>query len=239
VEEYKIYLAQALYKAGCYAEATRAALRVDDPQYSQRLLMLQAAIKYEEDEVSEHDVDLQVPLIKKESSPCTLDNHQLSACKSLVDQCIRDDPDTIINYACITYKEGNFEDARTKFVEAINTLGYRPELAYNIALCHYCQKQFGPALKYISEIIEKGVREHPELSVGSNTDGIEVRWVCLCSRSKIVCSHHTVSWRAYNGTRCEASATPRFCGRQLWWRRSTSKLRLSTALATQLPPRKP
>ena len=54
---------------------------------------------------------------------------------------------------------------------------YQPELAYNIALCHYCQKQYGPALKYIAEIIEKGVREHPELSVGSNTDGIEVRSV--------------------------------------------------------------
>lgn len=151
VEEYKIYLAQSLYKAGCYADATRAALRVDSIQYAQRLLMLQAAIKYEEDE--------------------------LSACKSLVDQCLPDDPDTVINYACITYKEGNFEDARKKFVDAINTLGYQPELAYNIALCHYCQKQFGPALKYIAEIIEKGVREHPELSVGSNTDGIEVRSV--------------------------------------------------------------
>lgn len=51
-------------------------------------------------------------------------------------------------------------------------------------------KQFGPALKvhhnpgfnthlsaigcqHIAEIIERGVREHPELSVGSNTDGIE------------------------------------------------------------------
>lgn len=54
---------------------------------------------------------------------------------------------------------------------------YQPDLAYNIALCHYCQKQYGPALKYIAEIIEKGVREHPELSVGSNTDGIEVRSV--------------------------------------------------------------
>lgn len=27
------------------------------------------------------------------------------------------------------------------------------------------------------EIIERGVREHPELSVGSNTDGIDVRSV--------------------------------------------------------------
>lgn len=49
------------------------------------------------------------------------------------------------------------------------------ELAYAIGLCYYQQKQFGPALKHIAEIIERGVREHPELSVGSQTEGIEVR----------------------------------------------------------------
>ena len=32
----------------------------------------------------------------------------------------------------------------------------------------------GPALRSIAEIIDKGIRNHPELSVGSNTDGIEV-----------------------------------------------------------------
>ncbi len=45
-------------------------------------------------------------------------------------------------------------------------LGYQPELLYNIALCYYKTKQFGPALKHLAEIIEKAVREHPELSVG-------------------------------------------------------------------------
>jgi tetratricopeptide repeat protein 30 len=33
------------------------------------------------------------------------------------------------------------------------------------------------SLKYIAEIIERGVREHPELGVGSNADGIEVKSV--------------------------------------------------------------
>merc|ERR1712159_201066 len=47
----------------------------------------------------------------------------------------------------------------------------------NIALCYYREKQYAPALRHIAEIIEKGVRNHPELSVGSNTDGIEVRSV--------------------------------------------------------------
>ena len=81
----------------------------------------------------------------------------------------------IVNTGCVLYKEDKYDEARSKFTEAVNTLGYQPDLAYNIALCFYRTKQFGPALKHLAEIIEKGVREHPELSVGSYTDGMEVR----------------------------------------------------------------
>jgi len=59
----------------------------------------------------------------------------------------------------------------------MNTLGYQADLACNVALCYYKQKQYAAALKSLAEIIERGVREHPELSVGSNTDGIDVRSV--------------------------------------------------------------
>jgi tetratricopeptide repeat protein 30 len=151
VEEYRIYYAQSLYKAGMYPEATRAAVRVEGEQHAQRMLQLQAVIKYEQDE--------------------------LSSCKSLLDRCQNDDPDVIINYANIAFKEGKFEAARNQYNEAINTMGYQADLAYNIALCYYREKQYGPALRHVAEIIEKGVRNHPELSVGSNTDGIEVRSV--------------------------------------------------------------
>jgi hypothetical protein len=68
-------------------------------------------------------------------------------------------------------------EARQKFMDAQQALGYQADLAYNIALCYYRMKQFGPALKHLAEIIERGVREHPELSVGSQTDGMEVKSV--------------------------------------------------------------
>ncbi|CAB1119336.1 unnamed protein product [Ectocarpus sp. CCAP 1310/34] len=151
VEEYKVYLAQSLYKAGMYPEATRAAVRVDSPQYQQRMVALQGAIKYEQDE--------------------------LAACKGFVDQCLGDDPDTIISYASISFKEEDYEDARQKYADAMHTLGYQADLAYNTALCYFKDKQYVSALKHVDEIIERGVREHPELSVGSNTDGIDVRSV--------------------------------------------------------------
>ena len=115
------------------------------------MISLQAAIKYEQDE--------------------------LSGCKSLLDRCLTDDPETIINYAAVAFKEGHYESARAKYVEAMNTLGYQADFACNVALCYYKQKQYAAALKSLAEIIERGVREHPELSVGSNTDGIDVRSV--------------------------------------------------------------
>ena len=152
VDEYKMYHAQSLFKAGQYELATKALARMtDNRQYAQKVTNLQASIEYE------------------------LGN--LPACKQKLDKGLQDDPDTIVNTACVLYKEDKHEEARLKFQEAIQMLGYQPELAYNIALCHYRQRQYGPALKYVAEIIERGVREHPELSVGSNTDGIEVRSV--------------------------------------------------------------
>ena len=151
VEEYKIYYAQSLFKAGMYPEATRSAVKVDSQQNQQRITMLQAAIKYEQDE--------------------------LSACKSLLDGCLPDDPETIIASAAIAYKEGQYEDAKNRYLDALNTLGYQADLEYNVALCHYKLKENAQALKRIHVIIERGVREHPELSVGSNTDGIDVRSV--------------------------------------------------------------
>ena len=48
-DEYKMNYAQSLYKAALYPEATRAAVRVDNPQYAQKMTMLQATIKYESD----------------------------------------------------------------------------------------------------------------------------------------------------------------------------------------------
>lgn len=41
VPELQVNLAQSLYKAGMYPEATRAAVRVDSPQYQQRMIALQ------------------------------------------------------------------------------------------------------------------------------------------------------------------------------------------------------
>ena len=160
VEEYKLYYAQALFKAGHYDPALKACQNVGDSSgLATRVLMLQAAIKYEQDD--------------------------LMNTKALIDQCAPEDADTLVNQACVMYKEastqgaeaGLYEKARLHFAEAMSKTSFMAELAYAIGLCHYQQKQYGPALKLIAEIIERGVREHPELSVGSQTEGVDVRSV--------------------------------------------------------------
>lgn len=148
-EDYKLYYSQSLYKAGMYPEAAKAVVKVEGHQKAVTTLLV--ACSYEQDD--------------------------LPGCRRQLDKCVPEDPDTMVNTGCILFKELKHEAARQKFNDAVQALGYQPELLYNIALCYYKTKQFGPALKHLAEIIEKAVREHPELSVGSNTDGMEVRSV--------------------------------------------------------------
>ena len=43
-----------------------------------------------------------------------------------------------------------------------------------MAVCFYKLRKFDLSLKNIADIIERGIKEHPELSVDMQTDGIEV-----------------------------------------------------------------
>jgi len=38
-------------------------------------------------------------------------------------------------------------------------------------------KEYAPAIKSIADIIERGIRDHPELNIGMATEGLEVRSV--------------------------------------------------------------
>ncbi|ESO87397.1 hypothetical protein LOTGIDRAFT_127854 [Lottia gigantea] len=166
-EDYQLYFAQSLYKTNLYQEAMKVACQIDNPEYQGMITKLQSAIKYGEED--------------------------LPAAKSLVEQCPPDDPDTEINFACLLFKDGRYDEACQKFITAIQILGYQPHLSYNIALCHYMLKQYAPALKHIADIIEKGIRDHPELSVGMTTEGIDVRSV-----GNTLTLHETALIEAFN-----------------------------------------
>ncbi|XP_071321800.1 intraflagellar transport protein 70A [Trachinotus anak] len=167
VEEYKVYYAQSLYKAGAYPEATKASFVLDNPSSHTKMVKLQACIKYCEEDYS--------------------------AAKSLLEQLSQDDPDYVYNMGCLLYQDGKYEEACKKFMTAMQVLGYVPALSYNIALSYYSLKNYAQALKYIGEIIERGIREHPELSVGMTTEGIDVHSV-----GNTLVLHQTALIEAFN-----------------------------------------
>uniref|UniRef100_A0A3B4VP94 Tetratricopeptide repeat protein 30 n=1 Tax=Seriola dumerili TaxID=41447 RepID=A0A3B4VP94_SERDU len=167
VEEYKVYYAQSLYKAGAYPEANKASFVLDNPSSHTKMVKLQACIKYCEEDYS--------------------------AAKSLLEQLPQDDPDYIYNMGCLLYQDGKYEEACKKFMTAMQVLGYVPALSYNIALSYYSLKNYAQALKYIGEIIERGIREHPELSIGMTTEGIDVHSV-----GNTLVLHQTALIEAFN-----------------------------------------
>lgn len=151
VEEYRIYHAQSLYKAGLYADAQKLCSLIDSEQHQQRVRKLQGAICYDMEDVVQT--------------------------KGFLDKCSQEDPEVVVLLGCVQYKENNFEGALARFTEATNALGFKPDLTYNMALTYYRMQQYGPSLKHLAEIIERGIQEHPELNIGSNTEGNDARSV--------------------------------------------------------------
>ena len=154
VADYRFQLAVCLYKNGAYDEAMAASYQVDDENYAEKVKQLQASIHY------------------------TLED--LASANKLLSSMEENDPNNssiTINQGCILYKEKNYQKSLEKFQEVYKTIGYRPFLAYNIALCHYRMQQFALSLKSIADIIERGIKTYPELSVGMRTEGIDVRSV--------------------------------------------------------------
>ena len=95
----------------------------------------------------------------------------MAECRAYLAKCPADDPDVLVDGACCDLKDGRHEAARAGFESARDAGGYQPDVAYNEALCAYRSRKYGPCLKHLAEIIERGVREHPELLVGAVTEG--------------------------------------------------------------------
>lgn len=182
LHEYRLYHAQALYKAGLYAEALRTTIPLlDVPAFQSRALRLQAAAHYAQGDLSSAKalVELQLAAATEGSPGTAEDPSEL--------------PDAEVNMGCLLYREGQHEEACSKFASAMQVLGYCPELSYNMALCCYAAKQYAPALKHIADIIERGMQQHPELSVGTNTEGLDVRSV-----GNTLLLHRTALVEAFN-----------------------------------------
>lgn len=81
----------------------------------------------------------------------------------LVEKYEPDDQDAEVNLACIEFKLGEYTKAIERFRNATNLHGYQSDLAYSLALCHYQLGETEQTMRYIGEIVERGVKDHPGL----------------------------------------------------------------------------
>jgi len=158
IHDYKISYCLSLYQACMYEDAMRVIFEMQESSLNQsvnprEILKLQAGIKFAEDDVP--------------------------GSRSFLEQIPDDanDVDKQINMACLLFKENAFKDALEVFKTASTLDPEKPDLWYNIALCHYKLKDYTSSIKVLSDIISEGIRNHPELSVGMSTEGIDVRSV--------------------------------------------------------------
>ncbi|KAH7282442.1 hypothetical protein KP509_35G030700 [Ceratopteris richardii] len=145
-QKYRIYLAQSFYKASMLDAAGKACSMVDE-QYG-GVGNLKACIQYAQDNIS--------------------------GSKQIWEETSEENIDAAINLGCCLYKEEAYELAFEKLMDGSTLLEFQADLAYNKALCLYSMKQHNQALKILSELIENGIHEYPELSVGRQMEGMEI-----------------------------------------------------------------
>lgn len=179
IDDYKINYALSLYQASSYEEASKVAFDLEESSTSLPkvdLLKLQAAIKFADDDIPASRAFLEQIPDNEPSSATSIDKQ--------------------VNMACLLVKENDGEkigDALKMFSSASQMDPEKPDLWYNIALCHYKLKDYPSTMKVLSDIISKGIRDHPELSVGLSTEGIEVKSV-----GNTLALHETALVEAFN-----------------------------------------
>lgn len=110
----------------------------DDDAFSNTLYLLHATIKYDKDDL-------------------------VGAKNILEENCNPVDQDVTVLKAAIEFKRGNYSKACDDMIATIQSGGYLPHIAYNIALCHFMQKQYIMASKSIEDIQEKATRDYQGL----------------------------------------------------------------------------
>jgi len=90
-------------------------------------------------------------------------NDLIGARKVLDSSRDRDGSKSLISSASIAFKEGAYDEAFSGYSAALDKLGFRPDLAYNQALCLYRMKQHDQALEKILGLISRGLEKYPEL----------------------------------------------------------------------------
>jgi tetratricopeptide repeat protein 30 len=110
---------------------------VQSPELKARVALLQAAIRYAEEDIQ--------------------------SSKSILAESDPENQDIMLDTAVILFKEGRYDEALEKYMEINRRHGFKAEVAYCIALCYYRMTRYTEALNFIVEIKANCTRQHPEL----------------------------------------------------------------------------
>lgn len=142
--EYKFAYAQSLFQTGLFEEALKITTTIEIPELKEKILQLQCAIRYF--------------------------NEDYTGTQSLLAQRNPYHESTLNDEGCLLYQANVFDEALERFTAALQNGGFNSLIAYNIANCHYKRKENAQALNYIAEIVERGIRNYPELGIGAQIE---------------------------------------------------------------------
>ncbi|XP_073846429.1 tetratricopeptide repeat domain 30 [Musca autumnalis] len=145
VSKYKFYYAQSLYQAGIFADALKVLKQIsDNSELKEQCLQLQSAILYSSED--------------------------FAGAQSVLNQRSGGTAETLNDEGCLLYQADQFDSAVQRFNTALQVGGFNPLIAYNLALSHFRKKEKTQAIDYTAEIVERGIRNHPELGIGAQID---------------------------------------------------------------------
>ncbi|KAH0795453.1 TPR Domain containing protein [Histomonas meleagridis] len=157
-DSYKLHHAHCLYKIEQYYEAMRVSCGIQDPSLKSEVSLLQAAIRYAEEDIQ--------------------------SAKSILADSQQDDINVMLDTACVLYKEDRFEEALEKYMEVKRVHGFIPEVGYCIALCLYRLNRFPETIEAITEIKTQDARQYPELLRSLSGDTVDYDAQGLIQKAK-------------------------------------------------------
>lgn len=142
--EYRFAYAQSLFQSGLFEEAFKITTIIESEPLKEKILQLQCAIRYF--------------------------NEEYSSTQTLMAQRNPYHESTLNDEGCLLFQAHVLDEALERFTAALQNGGFNPLIAYNAAMCHYRRKENAQALNYIAEIVERGIRNHPELGIGAQIE---------------------------------------------------------------------
>lgn len=119
----RLYYVQSLFQSGLLEEAFRVSTEIVDPSLKIKVLQIQSAIRYGMEDYA----GAQALLLQRPTGNET----------------------TLNDEGCLLYQANMYDDALQRFLLAMQTGGYNPLIAYNLALSHYRKKENSQALGLI------------------------------------------------------------------------------------------